>query len=139
MANRYLPLGGKEASLIVHFQCLACRHSWGSQHLGPAEGRAWLETHGSELSALESTAALIQRLRAALQNASDAWKPGEDVAGVVAAAGDWLAGHPTRGRFLTEVEWRRLMALIESDLGWRDRVLLDFLRDEDKWLAEDAN
>jgi len=65
----------------------------------------------------------IPRLGAALQGASGAWKPGDDGAGLVTAAQDRLAERQVKGRFLTELEWRRL---------------LDFLHDEDKWLQEGA-
>lgn len=136
VANRYLRPGQKDPSLIVHFQCGTCRHAWGSQHLSQAEGQAWLQAHGAELSALECAGILIQRLRTALQEASAAGKPGADVAGLAEAAQDWLAERPVKGRFLTDLEWRRLLALVESDLGWKDRTLLDFLHDEDKWVPE---
>ena len=138
VANRYLEIGRKEPSLIVHFQCNTCRHAWGSQHLTQAEGQAWLQAHGAELSALECATILIQRLRAVLQEASGGWKPGEDVAGILKAAQEWLLEHPIKGRFLTEIEWKRLLSLIESDLGWKDRVLLDFLHDENRWVQEGA-
>ena len=133
VANRYLQTGGREPSLIVHYQCNTCRHAWGSQHLSQAEGQAWMRAHGAELTALECATILVQRLASVLRNARGGWSPGDDVAGLLRAAQEWLTEHPVRGRFLTEPEWQRLLALVETDRGWKDRMLLNCLHDNARW------